>query len=124
MKLRLFAFVILCFALTSCQQIIDNYWDRKEEENFTSSYMGIYKGNYSGDETGTLTIEVSDKGYVTLTKVSPTGSETHTSGIAREDGALQSVALPSGFTLYGNLITKSGTWKTGILKGNWSVVKQ
>lgn len=52
MKLRLFAFVILCFALTSCQQIIDNYWDRKEEENFTSSYMGVYKGNYSGDETG------------------------------------------------------------------------
>lgn len=124
MKLRPLLCAILLLTLFACQQIMDSYWDRKEEESFVSSYRGLYKGNYTGDETGTLTLEVSDKGYVSLTKVSPTGSETHTAGIAREDGALQSVALPSGFTLYGNLITKSGTWKSANGQGNWSVSKQ
>ncbi len=124
MKLRPLLCVIFYFSLISCQQIMDNYWDRKADGNYTSSYMGVYKGNYSGDENGTLTLEVSEKGYVSLTKVSPTGTESHTGGIAREDGALQSVALPSGFTLYGNLITKSGTWKSANGQGNWSASKQ
>lgn len=105
--------------------MFDNYWERKEEENYVSPYKGVYKGNYSGDEVGSLTIEVAKNGYISVTKVSQFSTEnSFVSGMVRDDGALQSVTLQSGFTLQGNLKTKSGTWKMGDWVGNWSVTKQ
>ena len=79
----------------------------------------------SGDEVGSLTIEVAQNGYISVTKVSQFSTEnSFVSGMVRDDGALQSVTLQSGFTLRGNLKTKSGTWKMGDWAGNWSVTKQ
>ena len=127
MKTKYYHLLLLLFSLTlfSCDQILDNYWDRKAEENYVSPFKGIYKGNYSGDEVGTLTIEVAKNGYTSVTRIAAFGTEeTSFSGMVRDDGALQSVMLRSGFTLLGNLNAKSGTWKMGDWNGSWTVQKQ
>mgnify|MGYP001570150731 FL=1 len=125
MKIRLTFTILSILALISCQGIIDNLREEEANENYVSPFMGVYQGNYSGDEVGTLTIEVAKNGYVSVTKVSQFSTEnSFVSGMVRDDGALQSVTLQSGFTLQGNLKTKSGTWKMGDWIGNWSVTKQ
>ncbi|ACU08399.1 hypothetical protein FIC_01957 [Flavobacteriaceae bacterium 3519-10] len=127
MKTKFYHLLLLLFSLTlfSCDQILDNYWDRKAEENYVSPFKGIYKGNYSGDEVGTLSIEVAKNGYTSVTRIAAFGTEESTfSGMVRDDGALQSVKLESGFTLLGNLNAKSGTWKMGDWNGSWTVQKQ
>ena len=125
MKIRLTFTILSILALISCQGIIDNLREEDANENYVSPFKGVYKGNYSGDEVGSLTIEVAQNGYISVTKVSQFSTEnSFVSGMVRDDGALQSVTLQSGFTLQGNLKTKSGTWKMGDWIGNWSVTKQ
>ena len=125
MKIRLTLTILSILSLISCQRIIDNLREEEANENYVSPFMGVYKGNYSGDEVGSLTIEVAQNGYISVTKVSQFSTEnSFVSGMVRDDGALQSVTLQSGFTLQGNLKTKSGTWKMGDWIGNWSVTKQ
>lgn len=125
MKIRPTLTILSILSLISCQRIIDNLREEEANENYVSPFMGVYKGNYSGDEVGSLTIEVAQNGYISVTKVSQFSTEnSFVSGMVRDDGALQSVTLQSGFTLLGNLKTKSGTWKMGDWVGNWSVTKQ
>ena len=125
MKIRPTLTILSILSLISCQRIIDNNREEEANENYVSPFKGVYKGNYSGDEVGSLTIEVAQNGYISVTKVSQFGTEnSFLSGMVRDDGALQSVTLQSGFTLQGNLKTKSGTWKMGDWIGNWSVTKQ
>ena len=125
MKIRLTLTILSILSLISCQGIIDNLREEDANENYVSPFKGVYKGNYSGDEVGSLTIEVAQNGYISVTKVSQFSTEnSFVSGMVRDDGALQSVTLQSGFTLQGNLKTKSGTWKMGDWIGNWSVTKQ
>ena len=125
MKIRLTLTILSILSLISCQGIIDNLREEEANENYVSPFKGVYKGNYSGDEVGSLTIEVAQNGYISVTKVSQFSTEnSFVSGMVRDDGALQSVTLQSGFTLLGNLKTKSGTWKMGDWVGNWSVTKQ
>lgn len=125
MKIRLTLTILSILTLISCQGIIDNLREEDANENYVSPFKGVYKGNYSGDEVGSLTIEVAQNGYISVTKVSQFSTEnSFVSGMVRDDGALQSVTLQSGFTLLGNLKTKSGTWKMGDWVGNWSVTKQ
>ena len=125
MKIRLTLTILSILSLISCQGIIDNLREEEANENYVSPFKGVYKGNYSGDEVGSLTIEVAQNGYISVTKVSQFSTEnSFVSGMVRDDGALQSVTLQSGFTLQGNLKTKSGTWKMGDWIGNWSVTKQ
>lgn len=125
MKIRPTLTILSILSLISCQRIIDNLREEEANENYVSPFKGVYKGNYSGDEVGSLTIEVAQNGYISVTKVSQFSTEnSFVSGMVRDDGALQSVTLQSGFTLLGNLKTKSGTWKMGDWVGNWSVTKQ
>ena len=125
MKIRLTLTILSILTLISCQGIIDNLREEDANENYVSPFKGVYKGNYSGDEVGSLTIEVAQNGYISVTKVSQFSTEnSFVSGMVRDDGALQSVTLQSGFTLLGNLKTKSGTLKMGDWAGNWSVTKQ
>ena len=125
MKIRLTLTILSILSLISCQGIIDNLREEEANEHYVSPFKGVYKGNYSGDEVGSLTIEVAQNGYISVTKVSQFSTEnSFVSGMVRDDGALQSVTLQSGFTLQGNLKTKSGTWKMGDWIGNWSVTKQ
>ncbi|QNS42734.1 hypothetical protein H0S70_08660 [Chryseobacterium manosquense] len=124
-KIRPTLTILSILSLISCQRIIDNLREEEANENYVSPFKGVYKGNYSGDEVGSLTIEVAQNGYISVTKVSQFSTEnSFVSGMVRDDGALQSVTLQSGFTLLGNLKTKSGTWKMGDWVGNWSVTKQ
>lgn len=125
MKTKTVLPLLLVLTFTSCQEILDRYWEQEEEENYVSPYQGTYKGSYSGDETGNLTIEVAKNGYTSVTRTSQFGTESSfVSGMVRHDGALQSVKLQSGFVLEGNFNVKAGNWRLADWKGSWSVQKQ
>ena len=86
--------------------------------------MGTYVGELSGNATGALIINIKKSGSVEVTKTFSGNSETFLQGIVFEGGALEKVSSPStGFTLYGNLNSKGGTWKQGSWSGSWSVRK-
>ncbi len=119
------------FSLFSCQQIVDNYWERKAEENYSSPYKGVYIGTYSGSDQGTLHIEISAKNFVEVKRISTLSAvnETFEGGmIGASFNQVQSRI--SGFAILGNVIrspenTYSGTWK--IDEGNsgtWILKKQ
>lgn len=111
------------FSFLSCDYFIDRalYTD----ESYVSPYSGIWVGKYVGNEIGDLSIDVAKNGTTSITRTSEYNNETtFFSGMIRDDGALQSVVFDSGFTLNGNFLTKSGTWKFGQLNGTWSVIKK
>ena len=123
--------LLIILSFTSCQQLIDNYWDRKAEESYVSPYKGVYVGTYSGSDQGMLRIEISAKDDVQVKRVSTTNSfsETFEGGlIGPSFNKVQSRV--SGFTVLGNILNSppnsySGTWK--IDEGNtgsWSLKKE
>jgi len=123
MKLPIYFIILFC--LFSCSELLENIDQRDAENSYTSPYRGVWIGTYSGDENGNLTIEVAKNGYTSVSRTTINGIEnSFLSGMVRDDGALQSVSLASGFTLYGNFEKKSGTWKIEGRNGNWSVKKQ
>ncbi len=114
-----------CATLISCEGLLDTYFDRKEEQNYVSTYQGVYKGTYSGDEAGSLIIEISKNGAATISRTNASFTETADySGRVWDDGSLQSVVFQSGFRLYGNLHQLSGTWQYNSWSGTWTLKKQ
>jgi len=123
--MRLPIYFIILFSLFSCSELLENIDQRDAENSYNSPYKGVWVGTYSGDENGNLTIEVAKNGYTSVSRTTINGIEnSFLSGMVRDDGALQSVSLASGFTLFGNFEKKSGTWKIDGRNGNWSVKKQ
>ncbi|WP_312819843.1 hypothetical protein [Kaistella carnis] len=131
--MRIYKFIILfaLFSLFSCQQIVDNYWERKAEENYSSSYKGVYIGTYSGSDQGTLRIEISAKDFVEVKRMSTLNAVNETFEGGMIGASFNQVkSRTSGFTILGNVIsspqnTYSGTWK--IDEGNsgtWILKKQ
>ncbi|OWK74596.1 hypothetical protein CBW16_04110 [Flavobacteriaceae bacterium JJC] len=131
MKIKIILFLVALAPLMSCEQIIDNYWDRKAEESYVSPYKGIYVGSYTGSDKGTLRLEISAKDFVEVKKVSTMNGFTET----LEGGMIGSsfnkvISRTSGFTILGNVAsnpqnTYSGTWK--IDEGNsgtWTLKKE
>ena len=118
--------IILLLFLVSCDYIWERQKEKQAQENYVSPFQGIWVGKYNGDEKGDLTIKVAKNGSISFIRSSEHGiTDDVTNGLVRDDSALQSVSsLQSGFTLFGNLQQKSGTWKMGDWKGNWSVTKQ
>ncbi|HAT3992651.1 hypothetical protein [Elizabethkingia anophelis] len=109
------------FMFVSC----DSMREREAIKNYTSPYMGTYVGELSGNVTGALIINIKKSGSVEVTKTFSGNSETFLQGIVFEGGALEKVSSSStGFTLYGNLNSKGGTWKQGSWSGSWSVIKK
>jgi hypothetical protein len=103
----------------------DSMREREAIKNYASPYMGTYVGELSGNTAGALIINVKKSGSVEVTKTFSGNSETFLQGIVFEGGALEKVSSPStGFTLYGNLNSKSGTWTQGSWSGSWSVRKK
>lgn len=102
--------------------VLDEIERDKNEENYTSPYMGKWSGSYSGDQSGTLILNVTKSGSIEGTKVSQGHQETFYSGLIGSSINSTSTSY-SGFILYGNLESKSGTWKMGNLSGTWSVSK-
>lgn len=131
--MRIYKFIILfaLFSLFSCQQILDNYWERKAEENYSSPYKGVYIGTYSGSDQGTLRIEISAKDFVEVKRMSTLNAVNETFEGGMIGASFNQVkSRTSGFTILGNVIsspqnTYSGTWK--IDEGNsgtWILKKQ
>lgn len=120
-KIKFFTLLISIISLISCEEIERN----RAENNYVTPYKGKWVGSYTGDQTGTLVLNVGEKGGIEGTRTSITFQETfYTSMQGGGSGALSTMSpSPSGFLLYGSLETKSGTWKMGSLKGNWTVVK-
>ncbi|MBW8361918.1 MAG: hypothetical protein K0M56_06990 [Kaistella sp.] len=129
MKSKLFFFLLALAPLISCQQIMDNYWDRKAEENYVSPYKGTYAGSFAGNDSGSLKIEVSKSDNVTITRHSSisNSNEIYYDGLigASFNG---SPSPATGFKLLGNLSsdnnTYSGTWTQGNFSGTWTLIKQ
>lgn len=123
MKLKtILSLLILSCTFTSCEQILDNYWEKKEQENHTSPFMGRWAGTYYGTEAGTLVIEVSKSGNITGTLGM---TEVDLASYVYDDGTLQPVLSNTlTFTLYGNLRDKKGTWKNKDKQGSWTLTKQ
>lgn len=129
MKRLVFLMVLLMFS--SCSQIVENYWERKAEENYESPYRGTYTGYYSGGTQGTLKIVVSSKDLVEVTRT-VNGSaieETFSGGLT--GGSFNGMKSPTtGFTLFGNLLytpqgSFTGTWKfEDWNSGSWTLQKQ
>lgn len=131
MKKYRFVLIIIVLSLFSCQQIMDNYWERKAEESYVSPYKGVYVGNYAGSDQGTLRLEISAKDFVEVKKVSTMNafSETFSGGMIGSSFN-KVISRTSGFTVLGNVInspqnTYSGTWKIdeGNL-GTWTLKKE
>lgn len=123
MKLRI-KHLLLVFPLLmiySCEHL-DEIERNKQQENSTSPYMGKWSGSYSGDQSGTLILNVGKSGTIEGIKTSQGQQETFYSMLI--GSSINSAATSaSGLILYGNLQSKSGTWKMGSLNGTWSVTK-
>lgn len=108
----------------SCEQILDDMQLKKEQQAQTSAYMGRWSGSYSGDESGTLVLDIKKSGSVEVIR-SSNGVEDRYYTEIFSGASLHVASSPnSGFTLYGNMETHSGTWKMGKSSGTWSVNKQ
>lgn len=118
----LLPFFIVLIACTSCDRIIDNYYEQQAQENYTSRYMGKWVGSYTGQGNGDLILSVSKSGNITGT-YGPNNDMVL--GFVMDDGALTPVISETPiFTMYGSLNTKKGTWKNGDLTGDWTLTKQ
>lgn len=121
MKTKITLILTLLLTITSCDQISDNYWEKKEQENHISPFMGKWVGTYNGAQAGTLTIEVSKSGSITG---SLGRTEADLTSYVYDDGTLQPVMSNTlSFTLYGNLKDKKGTWKDKDQQGTWTLAK-
>ena len=114
--------IISLVSLQSCEDVIDQIYENKQEQNYVSPYQGNYTGTYTGDVSGNLIINVSEKGTIEITRNTLNASETYLTGFINASFNTTNKAA-SGFMLIGNLNSKMGTWEMGSLKGNWTVKK-
>ncbi|MBB4805216.1 hypothetical protein HNP38_000488 [Chryseobacterium defluvii] len=117
--------ILASFTLFSCDHIIDEIDREREEESYTTPYMGKWTGNFNGDQSGTLVLNVGKSGTIEGVRVSGSFQETfYTSLLGGGSGAINGITTSgSGFVLHGSLESKSGTWTIGNLNGTWSVIK-
>jgi len=120
----LFLSALTAMIFNSCEHIMDDMQLKKEQQAQTSAYMGRWSGSYSGDESGTLVLDIKKSGSVEVIR-SSNGVEDRYYTEIFSGASLHVASSPnSGFTLYGNMETHSGTWKMGKSSGTWSVNKQ
>lgn len=114
--------LIAFFNFQSCDEMVDQIYENKQEQNAVSPYRGTYTGTYTGDVSGNLIINVSEKGTIEITRNTLNSSESYLTGFINASFNTTN-RTPSGFMLIGNLNSKMGTWEMGSLKGNWTVKK-
>lgn len=122
MTSKLLLILSVVFLLQSCDEMLDQIDENKAQQNYVSPYQGKYTGTYTGDSNGELVINVSEKGYVKITKISLNSSESYDTGLVGASFNTTNKA-PSGFMLVGNLNSQNGTWEMNGSKGNWTVKK-
>lgn len=123
--------IFLGLTLNSCDRISENYRKEKEIENYTSPYKGLWTGSYSGDENGTLKIEVFKAGNLEIVRTLNNSQYSETFyGSITDYGAFNSTkSQSSGFTILGNLLSQNntdptGTWNKNNEAGIWQLKKQ
>ncbi len=114
--------IMSLLTLQSCEDVVDQIYENKHEQNAVSPYRGTYTGAYTGDVSGNLIINVSEKGTIEITRNTLNSSESYLTGFINASFNTTNRA-PSGFMLIGNLNSKMGTWEMGSLKGDWTVKK-
>ncbi|WP_435524616.1 hypothetical protein [Chryseobacterium indoltheticum] len=114
--------LISLVTLQSCEEVVDEIYQNKQEQNAVSPYRGNYTGTYTGDVSGNLIINVSEKGTIEIIRNTLNSSESYITGFINASFNTTNRA-PSGFMLIGNLNSKMGTWEMGSSKGNWTVKK-
>lgn len=120
-----FLLIVPLLLLSSCSEIADNIHQNNVQDNYVSPYMGKWMGTYSSNEvSGTLILNVSKSGSVEVTRIADGNEEVYYTSLQEPGGNLNAAPSPKGFTLYGSLHNKSGTWKLQYWSGNWSVTKQ
>lgn len=129
MKLVNYFSLLSVICLISCQQITDNYWEKQDYKNYVSPYRGTYMGSYSGDDNGSLIIEISKHDNVSITKHSNIRNADDVFIDALNGSVFNGNASPnSGFRLLGNLTSQtktfSGNWVQGNYKGSWTITKK
>ena len=86
--------------------------------------MGIWTGTYSGDESGNLTLNIKKDGRIEVTRKYNEIIDIFYTTVYEGGSIYNSPSPNTGFTLYGNMEQKGGTWKQGSSTGTWSVTKQ
>lgn len=131
MKIYQFIFLLTLFSLSSCEQVLNNYWERKAEEKYVSPYKGTYVGTYVGADQGVLRIDVSSKDYVEVIRTSSKNDFKESFEGGMTGSSFNNVlSRSSGFMLLGNLNasqqnTYSGTWKMSEgNSGTWILKKE
>ncbi len=130
MKPKFYFFLFVLFTLSSCDQIMNNYWDRKAEESYVSPYKGIYVGNYKGTSQGSLQIEISAKDVVTVKRIAnQTGFTEEFFGSLNGAFFYGTKSQTSGFSILGNLNSSTnsftGNWVLNDAEfGTWTLIKQ
>jgi hypothetical protein len=115
--------ILILFSVLSCNRILDNYFEKEAQQNYTSPYMGKWVGTYNGEESGTLSITVAKSG--SILGIYGQEAKTFISNVF-DDGSILPVNSddPMFFILYGSLYQKKGTWKKSNLQGTWTLTKQ
>lgn len=131
MKIFKFLLVISVLGVYSCQQISDDYWERKQAESYISPYKGIYVGNYTGSDKGSIRLEISAKDFVDIKRTSSTNGYTENFEGGMIGSSFNNVlSRTSGFKVLGNMIisaqnTYSGTWLMNEgNSGTWTLKKE
>lgn len=119
----IFSFFFI-FALFSCTEFWRDQENRIAEDNYISPYLGIWTGTYSGDESGNLTLNIKKDGRIEVTRKYNEIIDIFYTTVYEGGSIYNSPSPNTGFTLYGNMEQKGGTWKQGSSTGTWSVTKQ
>lgn len=107
-------------SVVSCEQVVDSYFENHENDNYVSPSQGTYMGSFSGDDNGSLKIEISKKDNVTITRHSASSNADDIFLDALSGTNFNGNASPTtGFRLSGNLVAQNK-----IYSGNWTVQKQ
>ena len=120
--IKFFTAILIVFFVLSCSSDDDN-----NSQSLSVEIVGNWSGTFSGGDTGTWNINVSESGAVTGSGFSTTFQENYTfEGNVNLDGQLNATfgTSSTGATFIGVLNTNgtgSGTWNNSDadLSGNW-----
>lgn len=117
-----FLLSIAALALFACAKKDDA---PQNVDNFP--YDGLWKGTYSGADSGIVSITITQDGKLSGTGKSQISlTEFTLDGTVANTGAITASSASTGATFTGNLTenTGSGTWTNGSVSGTWKGTKQ
>lgn len=120
MKTNLILLFIVLFSFSSCVS------DEESARQVNSAFQGNWSGNFTGDESGTLTFTVQKEGtMVGEIHFNQTNTTEPINGYVNFDGKFD-MNTKTHYTFSGYLqnSASNGIWTKNTLKGNYSFQKQ